>query len=564
MRKVILGLAAISIALLAVLLNKPLEGNQRAIVDKRSVPLYITPHFEGVDFSEIESLNALGKELDSLEPGGAQGMVRVGYTLGFPIYQYFYKDGDSWKFNEKKLTNILNNAATLKRPFVFYLGADHFFSDNPFGKYLTSLPQSVMQYQDGTVPHEKYFSTIIAPFRISNDASLPHIKAKIEAYSIVAKALADFHKQHPDLLVGVTLNGETHYIFEHFFSGTGNFTTPRYTDFSPAELADFQQYLHIKGEDKDSASAIKAIDFRTYPAGFYPFFGWYCPKSPEDKIAIYHNGKKLAYAEMNINRLDVYESKPELKNPNCGFIYDIDFSDWAQGEHTIEAVLESDGENYSLGNNILRLAIGAGNATASQQALASQYPDISTIHREGYVDRGSPHAIHVEYIPLARQWMAFRADKIIKHYQMLADVLIKAGLPKELVYTYQLPSWMNGSWNDALFGIGRNFFKEVGLNAGINLYGGNVLNPEIMKYLPEHTAYGIGEFHPQIEHDNTIAERSLLFHAEHGVTFIAPYYLSISPGARNKSNHHFMLIEPLNEHYGSNYLYKAIKQLGTY
>lgn len=562
MRNVILGFAALSVALLAICLHNPLTGNQKAIVDKRSSPLYITPHFEGVDFNDIESLNTLGKELDSLEPGGAKGMVRMGYTLGFPVYQYFYQVGDSWEFDEKKLNNILINAATLKRPFVFYLGADHFFSDNPFGKYLASLPESVMQYQDGTVPNEKYFSTTIAPFRISNNASLPHIKAKIESYRIIGKALADFHKQHPDLLVGVSLNGETHYIFENFFAGTGNFTTPRYTDFSPAELAEFQKYLHTKGDDTDSASAIKTIDFSTYPAGFYPFFGWYCPKNPEDTIAIYHNGKKLAYAEMNINRLDVYESKPELKNPNCGFTYDIDFSAFGKGEHVIEAVLESDGKNYSLGNNILRLAIGSGKVTA--QALASQYPDISTIQREGYVDRGSAKAIHVEYIPLARKWMAFRADQIIKHYQMLADILIKAGLPKELIYTYQLPSWMNGSWNDTLFGIGRNFFKEVGLNAGINLYGGNVLNPEIMKYLPEHTAYGIGEFHPQIEHDQTIAERSLLFHAEHGATFIAPYYLSTIPKKHNASNHHFMLIEPLNERYGSNYLYKAIKQLGAY
>jgi len=344
------------------------------------------------------------------------------------------------------------------------------------------------------------------------------------------------------------------------------------TDFSPDAIQEFQNYL-TEHKIFSKAKEIKKVNFSTYPWGSYPFFGWYCGSSPEEKIVIYHNGVRLAPAEMHLNRMDVYEALPPVKNPNCGFHYDIDFSAWQAGTHRIEAILELSGKKYSLDNNQLILQLEK--ATSTPASVAQNLPNIRSLNlfnpfsHKGYVDRGSNKAILINYNPLARQWMQFRADSIVQHQDMLGKIFTDAGIPQDIIYNYQLPPWMNGDWNNELFGVGKDFFLQSKLRAGITLYGGNTLNPELMKYLPQDKKhniekYGVPEFHPQIENDPEIAESSLRFHAAQGASFISPYYMNAGDDTVEGNDHKKMLIVPKNHHKGSNYLYNAIKKLLSY
>jgi hypothetical protein len=525
---------------------------------KRDTIFYITPQIRHLNLLSPSSTALLQRIMRDLEPDGPHDQVQVGYTLTLPLYNYFEKKGNIWQFNRKHIAKILNQAARIQRPFVVYIAADHFFGDSPYGAYLASLPQSLMQFQDGSVPKETYFKTGLVPFRISNDEKLPHIHAKFEALRDIAQQLASFYKQHPELLVGITMNGETHYMFENFYAGTGNFKNPRYTDFSPDAIRDFTKYLTAKHLPHTQSSNIETLDFTTYPAGTYPFFGWYCAQSAEERVAIYHNGKRLDDARMHINRMDVYEAIPTLHNPNCGFRYDIDFSTWPQGTHRIEAILEVRGKRYSLDNNQLLLQVGKNDGL--QPPAPQELSNISSIARRGYVDRGSQTPVHVAYAPIARYWMQFRADSIREHQEKMGDIFTKSGLPKELLYSYQLPAWMNGDWNDALFGIGEDFFASSSLHAGITLYGGNTLNPAIALA----PAYGVPEFHPQMEHNPTIAEDALRYHYAHQARFVSPYFLNVGDHPYDKSNHYYMMIEPHNAHMGSDRLYSAIKNMAAY
>ena len=528
----------------------------------RTEPFYITPQIQHLSLTDPALLLRLKKLLNRLEPHGAQGQMQIGYTLTFPLYSYFKQTHGAWTFDDAPIRASLIEAAKLQRPFVVYLAADHFFGDSPYGAYLASLPQSLMQFQDGSVPKESYFTTGLVPFRISNDEKLPHIRAKFEALGIVALQLEAFRKQHPELLVGITMNGETHYMFENFFSGTGNFATPRYTDFSPDAISDFAAYLTAHHQQNSSASDIKKMDLTRYPWGSYPFFGWYCAASPNEKIAIYHNGKRLGSARMRINRMDVYNALPKAADANCGFRYDIDFSTWKHGDHRIEAVLEHHGKRYGLDNNQLVLRLGKnGDSTATPP---QQLPAIASIGRRGYVDRGSSSAVLIDYIPLARQWMRFREESIVSHQEKMSAILTKAGIPSELLYNYQLPTWMNGDWNTALFGVGQDFFTTSTLRAGITLYGGNTLNPTLHSDLPQGKPYGIPEFHPQMEHTATIAEDSLRYHYAHGARFLSPYFMSNGDNIADKTEHHYMIITPTNTHMGSDALYRAIQKLAAY
>jgi hypothetical protein len=529
-----------------------------------SKPFYITPQIRHLSLENPTSYGRLVDIFNKLEPKGAKGDVQIGYTLTFPLYYYFEKKGDAWVIHEQAIHNIIKAAEKLNRPFVVYIAADHFFGDTPFGEYLASIPSSLMQFQDGTVPKEKYFNTGLVPFSISNDVSLPHIKAKIDVLKVVARELVALHARNKHLLIGISMNGETHYMFENFFSGTGNFNNPRYTDFAPHAIQEFESYLQTRKLSKQyTASDIKKTDFSQYPWGTYPFFGWYCPTYADEKIAIYHNGTRLGYAEMQLNRMDVYEALPKMNNANCGFRYHVDFSTWKAGTHRIEAVLEYQHQRYALDNNQLLLQVDERNATPPLSTPLT-LPSIASINRKGYVDGGREDPIHVHFEPLAQHWMDFRHATILNHQEMLADVFKQAGLPSSLLYNYQLPPWMNGDWNEALFGVGTDFYQKSTLRAGVTLYGGNTLNPHMLDYLPKNQPYGIPEFHPQMEGNATIAEAALRFHAAHGATFVSPYYMNVGDKPIDKSNHYYMLIEPWNTHKSSDALYDAIKRLARY
>lgn len=528
----------------------------------RSKPFYITPQIRHLSLENPVTYDRLVDIFNKLEPEGAKGDVQIGYTLTFPLYSYFEQKGDKWVINEKAIHNIIKAAEKLNRPFVVYIAADHFFGDTPFGAYLASLPSSLMQFQDGTVPSEKYFNTGLVPFSISTNQQLPHIKAKMDALKIIAKELAALYKRNPKLLIGITMNGETHYMFENFFSGTGNFSNPRYTDFAPDAMQAFATYLAQHKLSKNfNAENTKKVNFSTYPWGEYPFFGWYCPHSPNEKIAIYHNGERLGLAEMNLNRMDVLEAIPSLKNPNCGFRYPIDFTTWKNGTHRIEAVLEYNDKRYAIDNNQLLLRIGQDTTTPPP---ATSLPSITSMGRKGYVDRGSLTPIPVHFDALAKHWIDFRKTTIVAHQEMLADTVKQAGLPHELVYNYQLPPWMNGDWNETLFGVGTDFYTKSSLRAGVTLYGGNTLNEHMFDYMRKDEPYGVPEFHPQMEGNTTIAEEALRFQAAHGAKFVSPYYMNVGDRPIDKSNHHHMMITPWNTHKSSDALYRAIKKLAAY
>jgi hypothetical protein len=550
-------LLGLTVTLCAIFLFATIDSNPL----HRTDTFYITPQIRHLDLTSPKSKARLEALFADLEPAGAAGKVQLGFTLTFPLYVYFDPTADDWKFNEKNTKRILEEAATLKRPFNIYIAADHFFGYPPFGKHLAENPRSLMQFQDGSVPSEKYFTESIVPYRISNDEHLPHIKAKFDALRIIAKQLVEFRKEHPNLLIGVTLNGETHYMFEDFFNGTGNFTTPRYTDFSDGAIKEFQAYLDAKHYTDAPASTVKKLDFTQSPWGSYPFFGWYCATSPKEKVVIYHNGERMGDAQMHVNRMDVYNTVPKLHNPNCGWRYDIDFSTWKAGTHRLEAVVEFSGRNYAIGNNQLLLQLGD---TPTALPNAQTLPSIAMLDRQGFADRGSMTPMKVSYHPIAREWIAFRAQSIVEHQDMMGQILVDGGLPKDIIYNYQLPPWMNGDWNEALFGVGQDFFMKSKFRAGVTLYGGNTLNDGLFDYIPKNQPYSVPEFHPQMENDNAIAEQALLYHANHGASFVSPYFLNVGDNVRDGTEHYFMMIDPTNTHKSSDALYRAIKNLSAY
>lgn len=516
-------------------------------------PLYITPHYQNLELADPKKLEKLTDLLEELEPGGAQGRVRLGYQLAIELYWYLQKHGGKWVANMQALRDKLEIARKFGRPFVVYVKSNHFQRRRI--EYLQEAlkePRNLMRYRDGQLYEGRYFDVNLTPFVLSNDPSIPAARDMFMALKAVAKTLHEFHEKNPGLMIGIELNGETHYLFEDFFNGTGNYDNPRFTDYSDQELKEFAEYLRQKKSSLD-ASRIKDIPFSRYEWGKLAISGWLEAGEEKVSIELYVDGRKAGAARPHINRLDVYGTgTPAIRNPNTGFEGSWDFTEASAGRHILQVVVvREDGKKELLG----KAHIIKDQAEESIMPSGLSLPQTSL---RGYLDRPSRETL-VHYEPLAAEWIRFRETQVAKRISAMAEVFINAGFDEGMIYSYQLAPWLIGSWNPVLFGVGEDFFRMPGMRPGMNLYGGNIENENIFDYM--NGPYGIPEFHPQMQEAEGIIERGLRFHYCQGAVFLSPYFFGGEP---EHNPHDYMRIQPENATWSSDHFHHALKAFLRY
>ncbi len=526
----------------------------------RDTPLYITPQFENLSLDYEPSRQHLVSALNTLEDT-SEGKVRAGYTHVFFPYLFFVKQGDHYVIDETRLDKQLAVAAELNRPFVAYLFSNHFMptDDVPLVKALLQDSNNLMQFRDGTSPSEQYFRTGIVPFRLTNDLQLDMVTYRHEAMELIATKLAAFQRQYPELLIGIMLGGETHYMFNDFFHGTGNFATPELTDYHPDELALFADWVP-SGVDTQH---IRDIAMNRYEWGTVPVSGWIAPLSDHDRLRVYVNGRHVGDAKPQLNRMDVYQQyqakATKLTEPNTGFVYEYDYRHLSAGRYYLEVLLQRDGRLHMVGSRWLDVS--------PQEAQYQDHMFPGAIERaslpsgvEGYVDAPRDDTV-LQYEPVARLWMQFRASRIASYVEAMAVPFREAGFTKDQLYSYQLTPWLNGNWNPHLFGIGKEFFSSTTMRPGITMYGGNMHNPHIFQLIAGHSGYGIPEIHPQSAFSADYLRRMWREHYCQGATFISPYFMKLRGGKKAPSDHDKMVISPDNPVWGSDTFYHSIREL---
>ncbi|MBN8530778.1 MAG: hypothetical protein J0L97_02805 [Alphaproteobacteria bacterium] len=516
---------------------------------------YITPHFEGLNFTDPKLRAHFEQLAEMLEPGGPSGKVVLGYTLGFSPYWLYWKNGDGvWQLSTEILDKTLKAAAELKRPFVFYLMGNHFTPPSPLVKELVQNDDLLMRYQNGEVARESYLIGALAPFRLDPDENFPVTRYLHGASHKIAERLADFQSAYPDLLLGVLVNGETHYLFSDFFSGTGNFYSPRTTDFSVAEKKDFYRSLKNEGKADLSESAVDEAltraDFGTMPHGILPVSGW-LSRVPEGGILmLYVDGKSVATMRYGFSRTDVQEAKGgEFFNPGSGFAAWFDYSALPDGVHGVQAVLELGGARYEIGRR--RVVVGTGKG----EAVFAPIPFLP-LPLQGYLDHPKDNLV-VAYQPLLREWVRFRERRVKTYVADLATIFREKGIEQKKIFSYQLSPWLIGSWNPVLFGVGEDFFKDAPYLPGMNLYGGNVRAARLFDMIEPGTVYGVPEFHPQLVGAKEFIGKSLDFHECMGARFVSPYFFKLEEQSVNETHDRFR-IWPQNKVWGSDNFYAVL------
>ncbi len=579
---------------------------------ERKSPMYILPNIEGLmqcDEAQVQhkfvhaseafrycmdtgrsGSAALTRLMETLEPGGPQGNVQVGYTLTVQLLGLYRRDAKgAWVLDDKHLDAIMRLIAEAKRPLVLYLSSSHFDSIGALPNALVKDPDNLMKLADGRPFELKYFGYPIHPYTLRIDETIDVNRYRYQAMREIARRVRQLPEDVQRLIVAVTLVGEVHHLFPNFENGTGNFDHVQVTDYDPRSVDDFRAWLrrkysdiahfnHAHGFDYTGFEKVPAPakDIRTttltsfgehydaYASGRLPVGGWlWDPQGKVTSLDLYLDGKRAGPIQRGFNRLDVYRARDDVTSPNVGFRRDLDFSGLAPGRHLLQVVVGSVAGSHVLGERTITVvprdqSSVSEHVPAGAKGLGSmrkrwlQYLPVwlqDLLVHVGLLDSIKPSVglppelagvVHawvdlpkemqdVYYNPLARDWDEFRAWQAASFLAHFTQQAVAAGLPANKLYSHQVVPQVNSSWNTQLFATDLTLGGEHPWRPGFNLYGGAVQGEWLQRFLSEGNIrdYGVPEFNPQQWKTPGIHLTAMRAHYDAGARFISPYYMSL-------------------------------------
>lgn len=538
------------------------------------------------------AIEATGRMLDDLEPGGPRGAVQVGYTVTVQLLSLYRKREGRWAIDESRVQRVMDVLNDLKRPAILYLAANHFDTPGEITSFLETDPANLMHLADGSVPGSAYFGYKVVPFTLQTDETIPVNRFRFNALRFVAGKVAALPKATRDRIVAITLAGEVHHMFRDFESGMGAYDPVHVTDYSPASVAGFRTWLRKAYRSVEELNGATGGRFRSFEEvqppsksmfsaagkanehfdgfadGRVPVAGWiWDPQRRTTGLELHVDGKPVARLHRDFNRLDVYRAVEAVDDPNVGFRHDLDFSDWAPGEYSLQVVARSATGSYEVGRTVLEVASGSAPGKPGQQrhvARPATLPGIGAL-TEVKSSLDLPKARQkVMFNRLALDWNNYRAWQVQAFLAKIHQVARSAGLPASKLFSHQILPRVNSSWNPQFFASDDSIGAALPWKQGFNTYGGAAGGTWTARYIKEQrlTDYGLPEFHQQQWKRPDAARKALALHQRLGARFVSPYYVSIIADRNEKTGKTLNRLEirPNNTLDGSDQLYRAIKE----
>ena len=542
------------------------------------------------NFKQVGSA-AVNQLLDTLEPGGPKGKVQVGYTSTLQLLSLFHKTSEGWKIDSTRVDAFLQLIREVDRPVVVYLAADHFDSIAPLTEELAKDPRNLMQLSDGKPLELGYFGYQIRPWTLLTDPSIPVNKYRYEALDYVSKRILELPSNLQSRIVAITLLGEVHQMFPDFENGMGAFEKIRTTDYSPASVAGFQNWLEARygtieefrrrtglayASFQDISAPSKDIrteplknfgeHYDAYAGGTLPLAGWlWDPQNTVKRLDLYVDGIHTDTVSRGFNRLDVYRALEEVTSPNTGYRIDYDYSALSPGKHKAQIIAISGTGKSLIGETDFvvvprdqsRISTLNPKSLRGLSKAKNALPGVRT-----YMDlpKSSPD---IYYNPLARDWNTYRESEVYGILNTFYERALKAGLPKDKLYSHQIVPNVNSSWNADLFAAGSTLTGDTPWKQGLNMYGGATDSPWMHYFLAQRKIkdYGVPEFNPQQWKREGVHLAAMQSHLQAGARFISPYYFSVVPQRFKADVEHGvnrMELSPTNTKDGSDKFYRAI------
>ncbi|GAA4423706.1 hypothetical protein [Acidovorax lacteus] len=532
---------------------------------------------------------ALRRLLDTLEPGGPQGAVQVGYTVTLQLLALYHRTPKGWAIDPVQLDTWMRLITEVQRPVVVYLSAGHFDSTGPLTEELLADPRNLMALRDGQPPQLGYFGYRIAPYTLRTDADIPVNRYRYAALEAVAKRLLALPEATRKRIVAVTLAGELHHLFPDFESGMGRHQDVRVTDYRPESVADFRRWLAREYGSVDAYARATGLPWQSfdevpapsrdirkeplkgfaehydaYADGTLPLSGWlWDPQGKVQRLQLHLDGQPLADVPRGLHRLDVYRAVDEIRNPNTGFRYDLDYRNLAPGRHRAQVIAHTAEGLFEVAQTeFVVMERDQRPPRAGSPAATSAKPLARLRGVRAWMDLPQP-PLDLYYNPVARDWNRFRSHQAAAFLAEFHRRARAAGLPAAWLFSHQIVPRANGTWNPQLFAMDDTLRGDAAWNHGLNLYGGMTDSDWVQAYFQAQgiRGYGVPEFHPQQWKEPGAALRALQRHQKAGARFVSPYYFTVVPprfkgGAEHGVNR--MELTPTNPKDGSDQFYRAI------
>ena len=530
----------------------------------------------------------LRNQLDSLQPRSNRGPIRLGYMMAINIYDLFAKDpSGQWAFDPSKMKYFTDLFLEVDRPVVLNLRANHFVGDGPLVTELITHENSFARLNDDSQVQEIYYRNAIFAPTFSLDDSIPLNHYRFGGFRQAVEVLVEFDRLHPGMIHAITLAGELHHFLSELADpgAAGRFEGARMTDYSPASVRDFREWLKPRyaglhqlndrlGTPFETWEAIEPprrdlsaspaeprwMHMDSYANGVLPIFGWLASLA-EGVIDVYLNGMHVGEAEYGLSRLDVYEAIPWLKDCDIGFRFDLDYRGLADGPHVIHVVLQAgDGRRFLLGRRFI--IMGERHARPRENVLPGldDLPElVDPRGRVACLDH-PPEGMRLLFNPYAAEWQIFREHQVNALLLKFAQLAVEAGVDPRKLYSHQIMAQFEGCWNRVAF-AGTAEPPPEGLFApGVDLYGGAA----VYRGLPDFTKgrrYAVPELHPRMGRriSKDVFLQALKYHYALGASFVCPYYMALREHHGAAANLvDALFIHPLNPAFGSLFFHSAL------
>ena len=526
-------------------------------------------------------------------PERAQGPYPLGYTLAVPLLQLFRATEQGWALDTERIQRLARTVRDTQRPLILYLFSTHFATDAPLEKALATDPANLAQTRDGPMPTSQYYGAPLYNWTLAR-TDTPLSAYRVQATQALLTEMCRLPAQDIAKIRGVTLLGELHHLFPDFESGMGFGGSYRVTDYSPASVAGFQQFLrqefqHIDrlnrrlGANYATFAEVQppSRDIRTEPLqrytehidsfahGSLPIAGWaFAPRpagAPPAWVHVYRNGTFIGKTPVNKGRQDVLQAKPELGDANTGWRLDMDFKRLPVGLHRIDVFLEArPGRLQALGTR--RIAIMDDRqrppAPLAQQALPASAPPDAAL--QAHIDWPAEQSSYY-YNPLVPLWHSFRGQQVVDYLQFFQGVVKQSCLAGTPHYTHQIIPFTNPSWDENKFAIQVSLRALPGMRLGVSLYGDATYGTAFSQWYAStgHPGYGVTEFHPLKAMNAPALQHTLNQHAARGAQFLSFFLEPHWQGQLVARDANMFSLSPENAPFGSAQLYQSAQRLLT-
>ncbi|WP_233195146.1 beta-galactosidase [Acidovorax sp. 62] len=528
----------------------------------------------------------------------------LGYTLPVPLLQLFKEQAGGWQIDQPLVDKLARTVRDSERPVVVYLFATHFASHAPLEQALAADPRNLAQTRDGPMPAGKYYGEPVYYWNIADPEAPVNLRRR-EAAAAMVGALCALEPRHRSKIRAVTLLGEVHHYFPDFEQGMGFVGPYRVTDYSPASQAGFQDFLRTQfgtiealnqavGGSFASWEAITppSKDIRTeplahfnehidsYAQGVLPVSGWAfrADRAPGShaQVLVYRNGELAGRTPISLSRQDVLQAKPEFGEANTGWRVDLDFRHWPAGLHRLDFYLQEDLRPLlPLGTRQVAI-MDRQQATPLEQPLTGHLPQTATQAApaaaawQAHID--SPAQLSSYYYnPLVPLWHTFRAKQVARYIEAFGKAVVQPScLHNVPTYTHQIVPFSNPGWDAQKFAVEESLAGLHNIRLGVSLYGEASYGDSFGAWYAQRQrlraprsgpeAYGVTEFHPLKGMDATEWNKTLQAHQRRGAAFLSFFMEPRWEGQRVERGHNIFSIDPENQQFRSDALYRAAQQ----